>query len=371
MPAKEIGIEEIDDLAAGCWFLGSGGGGDPYSFVLALKRLLGEKGRVRLVDASDLEPDALVANVGFVGSPLVLKEKLFTEAQITTALEEMSRLQGRPIDAVLAAEIGGGNGLVPLLVAAILGVPVVDADGMGRAFPMSDHVSYAIRGLSASPTISVGAKGDIVQITSASNRRAEDLVRATSVVMGNACFVTDYPLSGQQVVETAVLGTVSLAREIGIVLRAHDGDDQRSMRSLQSVVRSRDERACEEVFAGKVVSIAQETKSGFAFGTVVVESMDNRKADVTIEFQNEFLIAQTGDAVIATTPDIISIIDEDSFENLGSDAIRYGQRVRVICMQSDPRMSSELALGTVGPRAFGYDVDYIPIGTPRSGGYKP
>ena len=37
---------------------------------------------------------------------------------------------------VLCAEVGGMNSLEPLLVSAILGLPVVDGDGMGRAFPM-------------------------------------------------------------------------------------------------------------------------------------------------------------------------------------------------------------------------------------------
>ena len=36
---------------------------------------------------------------------------------------------------MLSAEIGGGNGLEPLAIAARLSLPVVDADYMGRAFP--------------------------------------------------------------------------------------------------------------------------------------------------------------------------------------------------------------------------------------------
>lgn len=37
--------------------------------------------------------------------------------------------------AVLAGEVGGGNGIEPLVVGSRLGVPVVDGDLMGRAFP--------------------------------------------------------------------------------------------------------------------------------------------------------------------------------------------------------------------------------------------
>ena len=37
--------------------------------------------------------------------------------------------------AVMSCEIGGGNGLEPLAIGARMGLPVVDADFMGRAFP--------------------------------------------------------------------------------------------------------------------------------------------------------------------------------------------------------------------------------------------
>jgi DUF917 family protein len=36
---------------------------------------------------------------------------------------------------VLSCEIGGANGLEPLCIGARLGLPVIDADFMGRAFP--------------------------------------------------------------------------------------------------------------------------------------------------------------------------------------------------------------------------------------------
>lgn len=40
-----------------------------------------------------------------------------------------------PLAAVMAGEVGGGNGIEPLVVGARLGLPVVDGDLMGRAFP--------------------------------------------------------------------------------------------------------------------------------------------------------------------------------------------------------------------------------------------
>ena len=42
---------------------------------------------------------------------------------------------GKEAYAIVAGEIGGGNGLEALSVAADMGLPVVDGDFMGRAFP--------------------------------------------------------------------------------------------------------------------------------------------------------------------------------------------------------------------------------------------
>ena len=42
---------------------------------------------------------------------------------------------GKEAYATVPGEIGGGNGLEALVVAADMGLPVVDADFMGRAFP--------------------------------------------------------------------------------------------------------------------------------------------------------------------------------------------------------------------------------------------
>ena len=42
---------------------------------------------------------------------------------------------GKEAYAIVPGEIGGGNGLEALVVAADMNLPVVDADFMGRAFP--------------------------------------------------------------------------------------------------------------------------------------------------------------------------------------------------------------------------------------------
>ena len=51
----------------------------------------------------------------------------------------------------MSGEIGGANGLRSLMAAAVTGLPAVDADSMGRAFPEGQMTSFAIAGLPMLP----------------------------------------------------------------------------------------------------------------------------------------------------------------------------------------------------------------------------
>lgn len=48
-------------------------------------------------------------------------------------------------------EAGGVNSMLPIAAAARLGLPLVDCDGMGRAFPELQMVTFTIGGLKRRP----------------------------------------------------------------------------------------------------------------------------------------------------------------------------------------------------------------------------
>jgi hypothetical protein len=61
--------------------------------------------------------------------------------------------------AVMSLEIGGGNGIQPLMAAGHLGLPVVDADTMGRAHPEAQMTSVAVGGLRPYPCVLCDPRG--------------------------------------------------------------------------------------------------------------------------------------------------------------------------------------------------------------------
>jgi hypothetical protein len=43
---------------------------------------------------------------------------------------------------------------------------------------------------------------------------------------------------------------------------------------------------------------------------------------------------------------------------VGTETLRYGQRVTVAVLPAPPLLTTEKGLELVGPRAFGYDLDF-------------
>ena len=148
---RKIGIKEIEDIALGAALLGAGGGGDPYIGKLVAMGAIQECGEVTLLDPMELSDDALVVPIAMMGAPTVLAEKGIGGREYQTLHEMVSQFFGKKIDAFLPIEAGGVNSMLPIAACARLGLPLVDADGMGRAFPELQMVTFTIGGCSATP----------------------------------------------------------------------------------------------------------------------------------------------------------------------------------------------------------------------------
>jgi len=90
-----------------------------------------------------------------------------------------------PFSAVVCGEIGGLNSLEPFAVAAELGIPVVDADGMGRAFPELQMFLPFVYGCRPYPSGIADEKGNALALTKVtSSRELEKYFRVICVQMG-------------------------------------------------------------------------------------------------------------------------------------------------------------------------------------------
>lgn len=353
----------LADLALGAAFLGSGGGGDPYYGRLLGQAELDRHGPIELVSLDSLADDALIAPCGWIGAPTVSVEKLPSGREVIAGLRRLERLMGRPIAGVLPVEIGGGNGLAPLVAAAQLGVPVVDADGMGRAFPESQMVIFNIRGISACPAVVTAACGSLAVVESCDNLAHERIARAISVAMGGIAHMVEYPLTGAQARAHAIRGSVSTAIAIGAAIRGARAAGEDPFAALFAALRRSGSYAHAGVlFDGKIVDVERETKAGFSVGRVTIQAFGGDAA-MELLFQNENLVARRDGAVCALVPDIITVMDRETADTITTERLKYGQRVKVVGASAPPMLREPNALPIVGPQAFGFTESYRPIET--------
>lgn len=351
-----LGAQEIEDIATGAALLGTGGGGDPFVGKLMALQAVAEHGPVRLIDPSEVPDDALVVPSAMMGAPTVIVEKIPSGKEILSSFDQLQRYLGQPVFATMPIEAGGVNSMLPIALAATLGLPIVDADGMGRAFPELQMVTFHLHGTSATPMLLSDEKGNSLLLTTVDNVWTERLARAATVQMGGSVMDAIYPMTGAELHRGAVYGTVTLTEEIGRVLRLskhHGSDPVAAVLKVTGGI---------ELFRGKVADIVRRTDGGFVRGSATITGSDDYAGEqMRLEFQNENLIARTDDAVLATTPDLIVTLDAETGHPITTEGMRYGARAIVIGIRANDQWRTQKGIETVGPRYFGYDIDYIPL----------
>jgi len=353
---SEIRLEDLDWLATGAGILGTGGGGDPRLGRLRLETIF-ENGdypdHVEIISPEELSPDATVASVGGMGAPTISREKFPKGDEDLKSLRAIETASGDKVDAIIPGEIGGANSMAPLCVAALTGLPVIDGDGMGRAFPELQMDTFFIYGAPVNFAANTDEHGNqVVYQNIQSAAQLEKFARSITVNMGGRSGYAFPLMEGSFVSEYAIADTVSLARELG--RRVHEGRNGGG-NPITAIEETLDANA---LFTGKIVDVFRRNREGFAFGEVSLAALD-RDASLTIEFQNEFLIARDADdTVLASVPDLICIVDKDTGAPITTGSLRYGQRVKILGVPAPKLLKTDDALNVIGPGAFGYELEY-------------
>jgi DUF917 family protein len=347
----KITVADLPALARGAAVLGTGGGGDPHVGRLLAQQAIVEHGPVETVALADLPDEAFVLPVGMMGAPTVMVEKLPSGDQVGAAVKTLSDYFGRTVTHVACIEAGGVNSTIPLVAAAQLGLPLVDADGMGRAFPELQMVLPTLSDIAATPMAISDEKGNRGVLDTVSNHWAERLARTATVEMGCSTMVSLFAMDGSQAKATLSPGTLSRCIEIGQAIeqaRAANADP------VAAVLKALDGRI---LATGKVTDVARRTTTGFARGEATVDGTDEyQDRTMVLEFQNEHLIATLDGEPVATTPDLIVVLDRETGEPITTEALRYGHRVAVLGAPCDERWHTPAGIELVGPRYFGYDI---------------
>ncbi len=346
----------IEDIALGAAVLGTGGGGDPYIGKLMARQAIRDYGPVELYTLDELDENDLIVPTAMMGAPTVMVEKMPNGDDIINAFQSVGKYIGKPIKATMSIEAGGLNSVVPIYVAARLRLPFIDCDGMGRAFPELQQVTHSIYGISSTPFAMSDERGNTVLMETVSNKWTETFARSVTVNMGAMAMIALYAATAKQLKEAAIQGTISLAEEIGKTIRRARQEEADPVKTVREAVGGY------EIFKGKISDVARRTEAGFAKGDAFIDGTDNYAGKkLELNFQNEHLAATLDGEVVVCVPDLIAVLDLDTGEPITTEGMRYGYRVAVIAIPCAPKWRSEKGLELVGPRYFGYDVDYVPV----------
>lgn len=349
---RYVGVEDVGHLVTGAAVLGSGGGGDGYVPRQMLLAAIERYGPVRLADAGDLDPDAPVLPVIGAGAPATLVEMFPGDVESGRLRELVETAAGRPCAAVLPLQPGPVNATLPLVVAAQLGLPCLDADAMCRVFPMVEMTLFTLAGISPAPLFAVDAKDARVMISAPDHRTVSALLRSCLPELSLVAMISTYQVTAGQCARFAAIGGLSRCLRIGRALRESGLDPLAEFGGVP-------------LMRGVVAELVQRSdptgSEGFPRGVLSVQSLDDPRRVLRVDFQNENLVAAEDGVVRVTVPDLINVIDTDTGSVMQTVDLVVGQRVHVVAMPADPRWHTGEGIALAGPRAFGYDIEPVRV----------
>ncbi|GLW90367.1 DUF917 domain-containing protein [Actinokineospora globicatena] len=339
-----IDRETLPALELGAALLGSGGGGQTTLFRVLAEQAVREQGPVTVIDPSEAPDDVTVVHVGLVGAITAFAEKPLGGGEFTHAFTSLVPTGGGP-HLVAGYEGAGANAFAGILVAAETGTPLLDVSGMGRALPRLDQTTYTAAGLSMSPFALIDTSGTLVRIDTATPSEAERLLRANTALLGGWASFAGYRLPIAQVRQHGVAGTLRAATDLGTALLEVDS-------TAKSVTGAR------HLASGRVIEVEWRHGSSFGAGSLTLRTADDQRV-LRVEMQSEFLVVIDDGIPVATTPDIICLLDQRSLRPIQAERASVGSEVHVLTLGAPARWLEEDALPLVDPRAFGYSLDYV------------
>lgn len=403
-----ISEADLAFITTGCYILGTGGGGSPYSSMVRLRSLLRAGAVVRVVSPDDLRDDDRVGCGGGMGSPTVGIEKLQGD-EMMEAQEELAGVlpPGRRATHMIALEIGGGNGLQGMILGASanMDVPVVDGDWMGRAYPtkwQTTPVVFNERSPVFCPLSMCDGNGNVIIMTKAtSDLQVERALRAALSQMGSHTGCAEGPVSGAETRRWVVEHTISESWRIGRAVERARRENRVDQVAEEIVKEVGGPQAAKVLWKGKIVRVTRTLKMGHIYGECVIEGTDVAGAKegdhgdphdagsraqfeglIKIPFKNENIAAirvpattpgadgagedsiqERQEDVLGIVPDLISVIDAQNGEALGTPEYRYGLLVIVLGIAASDRWTgSERGIAIGGPEGFGINhLKYQPL----------
>ena len=359
---KTLTKQNIIDIIYGCAVLGTGGGGSIAEGLEVMEDDLKENQEIQLISLDELPDDCLVATPYCCGAPIIDGAEVsdaykalpqIEEPMALVAFRKLEEYFGKPFYAVSSTELGAANTADALHVACRLGLPIIDADPVGRSVPELQHSTYFVNDVPIAPMAVATAFGDAMVITEVvDDFRAEQITRAIAVASNNLVGVADHPTTGEVMKRSVIPNAISDAMRIGEILRTHKED---------SAEKIAEEMSGKVLFKGVVTEMPWECVGGFNVGSIILKGVDEDKDEVyRLWFKNEIIVSYRNEVVDVSAPDLICMIAKNGTP-LTMPNFEIGQEMTVLALPAPAIWQTEKGIACLGPKSFGFDFDYKPF----------
>jgi DUF917 family protein len=373
MPTKTLqNRQEVEDFVRGLTFYGTGGGGDYQIGVDVLMEQLEKGHNVGWTDAGGLRDGQYTCCPFLMGSiaPMTeetrremkeiygLKEPLYNYTGIMkNAVTALQELVGQKISALIPIELGGANAASCACAAAELGIAMLDCDYTGRAIPEIQQTTPFVYEKELLPITSCDAWGNTAVINKSYNwRMAERVGKQLSVAGYGLCGQAGFFMNAADTRDALINGTMTECYQVGKLLREACEAGKAPAEAVAA------ELGGWLVCKGTVTGKKWWDKIGYYWGEHTITGQGEFSGvEVKIWFKNENHVSWKNGETFITSPDMLQVIDAKTGHPYTNNKIEEGFEVAVIALKAREMFRSPRGLLALGPRAFGFDIDYRPV----------
>lgn len=332
--------DDLTALARGYSLLGSGGGGSTTMLELMLAG--SDRGPIEISPISSLDPRTPCLGVAFVGSTMLLGERLPGAEPFARLLAAVERWIGHPVPAVCSLEGGGMNGLAPLTLAG--SHIVVDADCTGRAVPGLDQMSLFVDRVPGLVFACDTGAGGVALVEAHRAIDAERVVRSAIIQAGGVGCAVLGGFTVGDLHEHAIGGHLAHALELGRAYLASAG---------APLPLLADALGGELLAEGRIVSVAPSPQDPHV-NAVEISGLGG--AVHRVVSRSETLAVLTDGLLVASAPTIIVVVDAVSREILEVTELRLARNVAVFSIPAPAWWNARPERrAKVLPSAYGLD----------------
>lgn len=335
--------KELKDIILGGAFLGSGGGGPMNLAEDIMEQILATGYEVPVIQLDQVDPLSHGTVIALMGSPEAASHGMDMSSALN-AFNAMGKTLSGGLQHALPIEIGAVNSLVPIYVAAMNRISVIDGDGAARAVPKIQNTTFA-QGTSISPSVLSNGKregqptidnvilmSDVPQDQMADQLESYALDILASKSFGSLAGLATYLLEGKDMAAATIPGTLSYCCGVGSAISGALSGQSSPEKAVCDYLSMKG--IYHRAYMGATVT--RIVKPGGGTLDVGQVHLKNTDGEMILQYENENLFATLNGKPWGMAPDSLCYVGPKG--SMSNVEIQEGMEVSIIGIAANPLM---------------------------------